>query len=209
MSPKESGHQVKNIILETLLRINAVSKDNIELLSDHTRDKPDLSVFTDCKTGVIFINAFFVGESEYIDGGYRKMKLIDNIHEGVRYEDDRDTARRFDAYKQFIAGKDICDFGCGSGNFLKKAKKLAEKKEEVKEYKDMTESVTLFVRNIGFETNEKKFRVFMEKFGPVKYAVLCKTNALKPEDIGQEDPEAKTAHKGTGFVKFMAKEPAF
>jgi SAM-dependent methyltransferase len=125
MSPKESGHQVKNIILETLLRINAVSKDNIELLSDHTRDKPDLSVFTDCKTGVIFINAFFVGESEYIDGGYRKMKLVGNTHKGVRYEDDRDTARRFDAYKQFIAGKDICDFGCGSGNFLKKAKKLA------------------------------------------------------------------------------------
>ena len=91
----------------------------------------------------------------------------------------------------------------------KKAKKMAEKKEEIKEHKDMTESATLFVRNIGFETNEKKFREFMEKFGPVKYAVLCKTNALKPEDIGEEDPEAKTAHKGTGFVKFLAKQPAF
>jgi RNA recognition motif-containing protein len=48
----------------------------------------------------------------------------------------------------------------------------------------------------------------MAKFGPVKYAVLCKTNALKPEDIKEEDPEAKTAHKGTGFVKFLTKEPA-
>ena len=75
--------------------------------------------------------------------------------------------------------------------------------------KDQVESATLFVRNIGFETNEKKFKAFMEKFGPVKYAVLCKTNGLKPEDTMQEDLEAKTPHKGTGFVKFLSKEPAF
>jgi RNA recognition motif-containing protein len=60
----------------------------------------------------------------------------------------------------------------------KKAKKQADKKEE----KEIVESATLFVRNIGFETNEKKFKIFMEKFGPVKYAVLCKTNGLKPEE---------------------------
>jgi len=87
----------------------------------------------------------------------------------------------------------------------KKAKKIAEKKE----IKETVESATLFVRNIGFETNERKFKAFMEKFGPVKYAVLCKTNGLRPEDTTMEDPEAKTAHKGTGFVKFLAKEPAF
>lgn len=40
----------------------------------------------------------------------------------------------------------------------------------------------------------------MSKFGPLKYAVLCKTNGLKKDEEGQEDPEAKTAHKGTGFV---------
>jgi RNA recognition motif-containing protein len=80
---------------------------------------------------------------------------------------------------------------------------------EKKEVKEETESVTLFVRNIGFETNERKFKAFMDKFGPVKYAVLCKTNGLKPEDTREEDLEAKTAHKGTGFVKFLTKEPAF
>ena len=94
--------------------------------------------------------------------------------------------------------------GQGRGK-KKKAKKVAEKKE----IKETVESATLFVRNIGFETNERKFRAFMEKFGPVKYAVLCKTNGLRPEDTTKEDLEAKTAHKGTGFVKFLAKEPAF
>jgi hypothetical protein len=30
------------------------------------------------------------------------------------------------------------------------------------------------VRNIGFETDENKFKEFMQKFGEIKYAVLCK-----------------------------------
>lgn len=64
----------------------------------------------------------------------------------------------------------------------KKAKKNVEKKIE----KEETESITLFVRNIGFETNERKFKAFMEKFGPLKYAVLCKTNGLKPDDTREQ-----------------------
>jgi len=49
----------------------------------------------------------------------------------------------------------------------------------------------------------------MEKFGPVKYAVLCKS-----KDMGQLDPENKDEnqmakrHKGNGFVKFKNKESA-
>ena len=39
--------------------------------------------------------------------------------------------------------------------------------------------MTLFVRNIGWNTTEEEFKEFMNKFGEVKYAVLCKTNDLK------------------------------
>jgi len=91
----------------------------------------------------------------------------------------------------------------------KKAKKEAKKKEERKQQELQEESNTLFVRNIGFETNERKFKEFMEKFGPVKYAVLC-----KPKEIGQLDPENKEEnkmakmHKGNGFVKFKSKDSA-
>ena len=38
--------------------------------------------------------------------------------------------------------------------------------------------MTLFVRNIGFETDEARFVEFMQKFGEVKYAVLCKQDAI-------------------------------
>jgi hypothetical protein len=45
----------------------------------------------------------------------------------------------------------------------------------------------------------------MEKFGPVKYAVLCKS-ALKGKDgEGEEtidNEQAIAANKGTGFVQF-------
>lgn len=47
----------------------------------------------------------------------------------------------------------------------------------------------------------------MEKFGPVKQALLCKANEFKSSDeFGGEKP--KSVHKGTGFVKFKTKAPA-
>jgi len=63
----------------------------------------------------------------------------------------------------------------------KRAKKEVKKQEEKKQLAETVESETLFVRNIGFETDEAKFREFMDKFGPVKYAVLCKANDIKQE----------------------------
>jgi hypothetical protein len=41
----------------------------------------------------------------------------------------------------------------------------------------------------------------MEKFGPVKYAVLCKVRELQVQKGGGLD-EGGVTHKGTGFVQF-------
>jgi RNA recognition motif-containing protein len=62
----------------------------------------------------------------------------------------------------------------------------------------------LFVRNIGFETTEAQFREFMQKFGPVDYALLCKTHSKSSEE-GVGDV---ASHKGTGFVRFKKEETA-
>jgi len=35
---------------------------------------------------------------------------------------------------------------------------------------------TLFARNIGWDITDVEFKEFMEKFGPVRYAVLNKIN---------------------------------
>ena len=52
-------------------------------------------------------------------------------------------------------------------------------------------SKTLFVRNISYDTNQDDFSQFFQRFGPLKYAVLCKNKE-----------SAEDAHKGTGFVQF-------
>ena len=71
----------------------------------------------------------------------------------------------------------------------KKAKKEAKKQDDKKQLEDATESVALFVRNIGFETDETKFKEFMVKFGPVKYAVLCKTGEIAKNDEAATDKD--------------------
>lgn len=59
MNPTKPDHDSINAIKATLLRIKAISTDNIEILSSRTRDNPNLNVFKDKKTGVIFIDEFF------------------------------------------------------------------------------------------------------------------------------------------------------
>lgn len=58
MNPTKPDHDSINAIKATLLRIKAISTDNIEILSNRTRDNPNLNVFKDKKTGVIFIDEF-------------------------------------------------------------------------------------------------------------------------------------------------------
>ena len=59
MNPTKPDHDSINAIKATLLRIKAISTDNIEILSNRTRGNPNLNVFKDKKTGVIFIDEFF------------------------------------------------------------------------------------------------------------------------------------------------------
>ena len=47
----------------------------------------------------------------------------------------------------------------------------------------------------------------MEKFGPVKYAVLCKSIIHKTTEEGYE-PTQHSQNKGTGFVQFKTQDAA-
>lgn len=72
-----------------------------------------------------------------------------------------------------------------------KRKALREKEYAVKKAENKkADGKALFVRNIGYDTTQEDFREFMERFGPLRYAVLCKSK----EGEG---------HKGTGFVLFQ------
>lgn len=113
-------------IRETLNRIGAISEDRIELFSSKTRDNPNLNVYRDAISNVIFIDNHYVGESEYVSGEYREQpKPLTNCA-GRDYEDITDSERRYNSYRQFITAKDVCDFGCGAGSFLKRAQSIAK-----------------------------------------------------------------------------------
>ena len=66
------------------------------------------------------------------------------------------------------------------------------------------------MRNIGWDTDEVEFREFMESFGQVDYAVLCKTRGdlMQSEENepknNQSQQQQSVNHKGTGFVRFSS-----
>jgi RNA recognition motif-containing protein len=56
--------------------------------------------------------------------------------------------------------------------------KTRQEKQDKKVDGAIEHSKTLFVRNISFDTTEEEFKIFMEKFGLLHYAVLCKVKEL-------------------------------
>lgn len=104
-------------IYETLNHLGYTSLATRELFSKGTRDNPNVEVWRDCVSGVIYICDHYVGEEEYHNGQYRADKQI--LSGAPDFERIRDRDRRLRHFKKFAAGKDICDFGCGAGEFLK------------------------------------------------------------------------------------------
>lgn len=49
------------------------------------------------------------------------------------------------------------------------------------------------MRNISYDTSQEAFKLFMERFGEVKFALLVKSKDM-------ETPDGTLKHKGTGFV---------
>ncbi|MDA9285236.1 class I SAM-dependent methyltransferase [Pseudomonadales bacterium] len=104
-------------IFETLARIGVATKEAQILYANGTRDVESLKVYKDLNTGVIYIDDFYTGEETNTSGAYR----LDGADSVPDYERKVDADRRIDTHSQFYAGKDILDFGCGAGDFLKLA----------------------------------------------------------------------------------------
>ncbi len=114
-------------IFDTLKNIGVASEETKIPFAFRTRDNPDLMVWQDSKSKVIYIDEFYVGDREYESGQYREDKKSEagsEISEGS-YEDITDTNKRLSDHKQLYVGKSICDVGCGEGSFLLGAQRLA------------------------------------------------------------------------------------
>jgi SAM-dependent methyltransferase len=123
MKDKTSTSDVRN----TLVRIGAIRVEDLELFSTSTRDNPNLRVFRDTKSGVIFIEDFYGGDLQYVrppPPSHANFSHNSNETSHLRAEDLIDSERRLKSFMSIITGKRVCDFGCGDGLFLKLAKHI-------------------------------------------------------------------------------------
>lgn len=116
-------------IRESLEMLGLTSENTAKLFHKGTRDNPNIDVYRDRSSGVIYINDFYVGEKEYESGEYRKdsSSLFARTSQFTDYERTIDCMRRIENLQQFYIGKQIVDFGCGFGDFLYAAKKFTTK----------------------------------------------------------------------------------
>lgn len=110
-------------IFDTLSRIGLASAATKRLLAMGTRDVPDLPVYIDERSGVIFIDEYFTGTETYASGRYREEKKP--LTGEPSLERLRDARRRLAFCEQFVAGRSVMDFGCGAGEFLGMARPIA------------------------------------------------------------------------------------
>ncbi|MDP1878042.1 MAG: class I SAM-dependent methyltransferase [Actinomycetota bacterium] len=98
-------------IRQTLRDLGAIRDDDVTLFRAQTRDR-EVPVYRDSRSGVIFIDDYYVGDDEYVTGEYRGALI-------PTYEDAVDTERRVAAFRDVYYGRSVLDFGCGEGNFLR------------------------------------------------------------------------------------------
>ena len=110
---------MKNKIFETLELLDLTSPETRVVFSEKTRDIYDLVVWKDSISGVIYIDSFYTGDDTYEQANYRQEKEVSLNTGSPDYERIMDANRRLDFCRSFCSGKNLLDFGCGSGEFLR------------------------------------------------------------------------------------------
>ena len=104
--------------IKTLLNgLGLVDEKTLEIFSHRTRDNEKLLVLKDKLSGIIFIDGYVPDVSTYTKGMYRDVNI--NFFGSRDYEILNDLNRRLNDYNQYYIGKDVLEFGCGEGSFLK------------------------------------------------------------------------------------------
>ena len=123
---------MKNPIINELKKLKLISKFNLITLSNKTRDKK-IKVFKDLKTKIIFLEKYITTNDYYSSLKYKdgrkvlkkSKKTILNVKTSsgnIKTTVIEDDYRRAAQFKRILKNKDILDFGCSWGGFLKNVK---------------------------------------------------------------------------------------
>jgi len=128
----KSFKKISNSIYDELIKFKLISNKNLYILNSKTRDAK-IKVIKDKETNIIFLEKIITSKRYYSNLKYndndrkvlkksKKNVNVTTIRGNIKTEIVEDDCRRIKQFKNFFKGKDILDFGCGWGNFLKKIK---------------------------------------------------------------------------------------
>lgn len=111
--------------MKELYELGIVHADDVVPYYPRVRDRADIAVLRDSKTGVIFLNAtdhMDIAHYEHMDdgsywGGETRERALELYQE--------DDERRASQFGPLITGKDFIDVGCGTGGLLDRVRPTA------------------------------------------------------------------------------------
>jgi len=124
---------MKNPIFDELIKLKLISKLNLITLSNKTREKK-IKVIKDLKTKIIFLEKYItttdyysslkdrVDNKKVTDKSNEKISNIKTFSGNIELPRIDNDNRRAVQFNKILKNKDILDFGCSWGSFLKKVK---------------------------------------------------------------------------------------
>jgi len=124
---------MKNPIFDELIKLKLISKLNLITLSNKTREKK-IKVIKDLKTKIIFLEKYISTTDYYSslkdrtdnrkvsDKSNEKISNIKIFSGNLELPRINNDNRRAVQFNKILKNKDILDFGCSWGFFLKKVK---------------------------------------------------------------------------------------
>jgi 2-polyprenyl-3-methyl-5-hydroxy-6-metoxy-1,4-benzoquinol methylase len=118
---------MRNGLVELLVELGISNQDSIALYHPRTRDDLNIKVLKCSRSGVIVLEHQKTSDDYYIQKQQPSagVKSIHTSEGEIPIEPLEDDRRRYADYRDMIQGKDILDFGCGKGGFLKLAEGTA------------------------------------------------------------------------------------
>ena len=120
---------ITNPIYRELVELGAVDPQGLRKISDKTRDLP-VPVYLDETSKVIFLESCETSDDYYAvekAEDREARQSVTHLSDGsvVKTAALEDAERRFQQFRDRIAGKRLCDFGCSYGSFLELAEGTA------------------------------------------------------------------------------------
>ena len=156
---------LKNSILDELIKYKLAKKKNLKLLSNSIRDKDDVKVFIEKKSKVIFLSKIIENKNYYksflghYDTYSTKTKVNLKGNKIIKTRGLDDETRRYSLLSSYLKNKSVLDFGCCWGDFLRllKKKKIAKKIAGVEIRQDCLKYINNKYKYLNVKDNLNKF----------------------------------------------------